>query len=350
MGQSPSHRSLLPFWTVGEATGQLSVDYVEASRLLPWLAASNAYPLAVLSYGASVPNQLACPIITLDLPQLEGSPTLEVWSSRNPVRTCHESGLSIAISGDMLAGFLQFDEEPGTDLDITTCLAYRRLLRQIRELGFPYLWRLWNYFPRINDDRSGLERYRQFCVGRHQTLTESLADFPASLPAGTAIGTASGPLQICFLAGVHSVTHFENPRQVNAYEYPPHYGPRSPSFARATLRRYDDGAQLFIAGTASVVGHASQHPGLPEEQTRETVNNLRALIEHVDHLIEKNGPGAPPRGIYKIYVRDAAQLFSIRNALRDPLLISSRLLFLQGELCRQELLVEIEGLITSDRP
>ncbi len=134
---------------------------------------------------------------------------------------------------------------------------------------------------------------------------------------------------------------------MNAYEYPKDYGPRSPSFARATLCSSESVPQLFIAGTASVVGHTSRHVGCPIEQTQEIVHNLRTLIEHADS-VELKGIGPSHRAIYKVYVRNPDQLLSIRQALRDPLLNSSPVLLLQGDLCRRELLVEIEGLVTSD--
>jgi chorismate lyase/3-hydroxybenzoate synthase len=134
---------------------------------------------------------------------------------------------------------------------------------------------------------------------------------------------------------------------MNAYEYPRDYGPRSPSFARATFCSSESGPQLFIAGTASVVGHTSRHVGCPKEQTQEIVHNLRTLIEHAGNM-EPRGIGTSHRAIYKVYVRNPDQLLSIRQTLRDPLLNSSPTLLLQGDLCRQELLVEIEGLVTSD--
>ena len=116
-------------------------------------------------------------------------------------------------------------------------------------------------------------------MGRHQALAHRLPDFPASLPAGTAVGTQRGALQIYFLAGAHPATHLGNPRQINAYDYPKIYGPHSPSFARATLCRSEGTTQLFISGTASVVGHQSQHEGRVDMQALETVTNLHALIE-----------------------------------------------------------------------
>ncbi len=323
------------------------LTYVETSKLTTWLAASGTHPLAIISFGQAIPRTISCPTLHLDLAQLEGHPLLEVWTSNQPVTTLQKNECSLAMSGDVLVGAISLDEKAEATLDVTTELAYRQLLHHMRELGFPYLWRVWNFFPDINEEEDGLERYRRFCMGRHQALEASLQNFPSVLPAGTAVGTRSGPLQIYFLAGAHPAAHLGNPRQMNAYEYPKDYGPQSPSFARATLCGSENGPQLFIAGTASVVGHASRHAGCPKEQTQEMVHNLRTLIEHADRM-EPKGIGTSQRAIYKVYVRNPDQLLSIRQALRDPLLNSSPILLLQGDLCRRELLVEIEGLVTSD--
>lgn len=348
MGISQAQRSFPSGHPVSEAAARLEVTYIEVSTLDSWFAAANTHPLAVISFGWPLPAQYACLLMTLDLPQLDGPPMVEVWSSDQPVRTQQINGLTVAMSGDLLMGSICVDEQPGISLEATACAAYRQLLRQLRELGYPHLWRIWNYFPHINEESQGLERYRQFCVGRYQALVEFLPDFPESLPAGTAVGTRSGPLQIYVLAGMHPATHLGNPRQLNAYEYPDTYGPRSPSFARATFYRSETRSQLYIAGMASVVGHTSRHVGLPEEQTRETMQNLRSLLGHAEGAMQMHFTSAQSAALYKVYVRNAAHLAKVREALRNGPLASEQVLFLQGELCRKELLVEIEGLITSD--
>ncbi len=347
MRPSQTQRSYAAGHHTPEATVRPRLTYVETAKLTAWLATSGTHPLAIISFGQAIPRTISCPTIRLDLRQLEGHPLLEVWTSDQPVTTLQKNGCSFAMSGDVLAGAISLDEKAGATLDVTTELAYRQLLHDTRELGFPYLWRVWNFFPDINEEEAGLERYRRFCVGRHQAVEASLQDFPSALPAGTAVGTRSGPLQIYFLAGARPASHLGNPRQMNPYEYPREYGPRSPAFARATLCGSESGPQLFIAGTASVVGHASRHADRPKEQTQEMVHNLRTLIAYADSM-EPRGIRTSHRAIYKVYVRNPDQLISVRQALRDPLLSSSQILLLQGDLCRRELLVEIEGLVTSD--
>ncbi|HET7909158.1 MAG TPA: hypothetical protein VFL19_00495, partial [Nitrospira sp.] len=278
---------------------------------------------------------------------LEGPRRCEVWSSDQPVRLHQDGGVSAAVSGDLLFGSITAHEDGTTPLDRITEKAYRQLLRFLHDSGFAHLWRIWNYFPNINEQEAGLERYRLFCMGRHHALAEALPGFPGSLPAGTAVGTKRGPLQIYFLAGAHAATHMGNPRQVNAYDYPKTYGPHSPSFARASLCRSDSAMHLLISGTASVVGHESRHVGLADMQALETVTNLRALIEYARAANPSFGFGTKFQSVFKVYLRSSDHLDIVRDILQARFFLSSHLLYIQGDLCRRELLVEIEGLMTA---
>jgi chorismate lyase/3-hydroxybenzoate synthase len=253
------------------------------------------------------------------------------------------------MNDEVLFGALQLEESPGTMLDILAYTAYRRLLAQARALGYPHLLRLWNYFPQINRESDGLERYQRFCAGRHQALAENLSGFPRSLPAGTAVGTMSGPLKIHFLAAKLPGTHVENPRQVRAYEYPPIYGPSSPSFARATLQPSISGSHLLISGTASVVGHASEHIGDPHKQTVEIIHNLNALITQSEQLHGVTRGQWCAQALFKIYIRHPEHFATIRDILKEQLPFHTQVLFLQGEMCRSELLLEIEGILSQEK-
>jgi len=330
----------------------LRTGYVETARLETLLKASPSNFLGIVRYDRSPgePRSLgACPVVCLDLPQFNGPPLAEVWTSTLSVTYHQAEGIHCAMNDEMLFGALQLEESPGTLLDIVTYTAYRRLLVQARALGYPHLLRVWNYFPHINLESGGLERYQRFCAGRHQALAEGLSDFPRTLPAGTAVGTMSGPLKIHFLAARQPGTHVENPRQVSAYEYPRVYGPRSPSFARATLQPSISGSHLLIAGTASVVGYVSEHIGEPHKQTLEIIHNLNALITHTEQLYGVTRGQWYGQALFKIYIRHPEHFATVSDILKEQLPSHTQVLYLQGEMCRSELLLEIEGILGQEK-
>jgi chorismate lyase / 3-hydroxybenzoate synthase len=328
--------------------------------------------LAEIRYGASNGRNRAAshPVIELDLPLLAGSLVTERWTTNAPLTCLHKAcldtggldtgGMRLAMNGYVLFGHLPAIESPGDSLDALVYRGYRAVLGETRALGYPHLLRVWNYFPGINREQGGLERYQQFCLGRYRAFAElssdlRQSDFRRHLPAATAIGTRSGPVQIYFLAGKTHGLHIENPRQVSAYKYPPLYGPRSPSFARATL--YDAGQEqrLFIAGTSSIVGHASRHPGDPYRQSVETVRNIETVIATARSL--RDGAGRPiglPTGetqaLIKVYVRHPEDFPVVQTAFNEHLRFPARCLYLSGAICRANLLVEAEAVIEGGKP
>jgi len=328
------------------------IAYVETTRLEALLKSSPSKVLGVVRHDRSdeEPDSFgACPVVYLDLPQFNEPPLAEVWMSNLPVIYHQAEGIHCALNDEVLFGVVQLEERPGTLLDSVTYNAYRRLLVHARALGYPHLLRVWNYFPQINRESSGLERYQRFCAGRHQALAENLSGFPRTLPAGTAIGTMSGPLTIHFLAARRPGTHVENPRQVRAYEYPPIYGPSSPSFARATLQPSISGSQLLISGTASVVGHVSAHIGDPGKQTLEIIHNLNALIVQTEQLHGVTRGQWCGQALFKIYIRHPAHFATICAILKEQLFSHAQVLYLRGEMCRRELLLEIEGILSQEK-
>ena len=126
------------------------MGYVETARLDSLLKASPSNFLGVVRHDRSSgePSGLgACPVVCLDMPQFNGPPLAEVWTSTLSVTYHQAEGIHCAMNDEVLFGALQLEERPGTLLDILTYTAYRRLLVQARALGYPHLLRVWNYFP-----------------------------------------------------------------------------------------------------------------------------------------------------------------------------------------------------------
>jgi hypothetical protein len=172
-------------------------------------------------------------------------------------------------------------------------------------------------------------------------------------PAACALGTRGGPLRVSFLAGRFAPLAIENPRQVSAYRYPPSYGPRSPTFSRAALADVGAGRRaLFISGTASIVGHETLHAGDVRRQTQESLANIRVLREIA---AQRAGRAFRPDELaYTVYVRHRDDLAGVREAFEREVGVASRAareaLYLQADVCREALLVEIEahGFVATD--
>ena len=130
----------------------------------------------------------------------------------------------------------------------------------------------------------------------------------------------------------------ENPRQVNAWRYPREYGPTPPTFARGMTT---PAGQLLISGTAAVVGSASRHHDDVAAQLDETLTNVESLIRTAGTNGAK-GPG--PGSVLKVYVRDANDAPLVVAKLSEAMHDADGILVLRGDICRRELLVEIDGV------
>jgi chorismate lyase/3-hydroxybenzoate synthase len=101
---------------------------------------------------------------------------------------------------------------------------------------------------------------------------------------------------------------------------------------------------VLISGTASIVGHASRHPGDVRAQLAETLTNLSNVLQRAAGL----APGITPRlgaeSLLKIYLRDESLLPAVEALVREHLPAQTPLLILHADVCRAELLIEVDCL------
>jgi chorismate lyase/3-hydroxybenzoate synthase len=208
-----------------------------------------------------------------------------------------------------------------------------------------HLARIWNYVPAINEPGpAGLENYRVFCQGRSLAFEQHYGGgFKARLPSGSAVGSKSAALTVAFAACPVQPRHVENPLQVPAYDYPGEYGPRAPSFARATVVPGPDRATVFISGTAAIRGHATVAPHSTRQQLECALENLREISRACGLGPDLDEGGGSTRH-FKVYLRRAADQALVAAILEERLLTSmDRVSYLQADMCRASLLVEIEA-------
>ncbi|WP_217999619.1 hypothetical protein [Thauera butanivorans] len=275
----------------------------------------------------------------------------ECWLAFQPCIGGHDEGIAWRRAGDLLYGVIELDEAgfagaSASPLQAAAEAAYRRIFRLLDAQGLPELWRAWNYMAAINRETRGLERYRQFNIGR-QNAFDAARGAGCRIPAACALGLADGPLSIAFMAGREAIVPIENPRQISAWRYPEDYGPRSPTFSRAALA-YPPGQEvLFISGTASIVGHRTLHADDVAAQTRESLLNVLTVLEEANR-VARAGPFRAEGLSCRAYLRHAGDL-PVVDALVREMLGGAEVCYLEADVCRADLLVEIEAMALQTR-
>jgi len=229
-------------------------------------------------------------------------------------------------------------------LQRATEIAYQEIFDVLNETEHRHLIRVWNYLPEINAQAGGDERYRHFNSARQMAFRKSGRATLGTVPAACALGSPPGsPLSIYFLAARRPPKMIENPRQTSAYHYPPKFGRHSPIFSRACVWGESGSGRLFVSGTASIVGHETIHRGDVIAQTRETMVNIGALLEEANRIV---GAGHYSlNGLkLKVYVRKPSDLPAIEATLSELLSPAASIVYLQADVCREDLLVEIEAV------
>ncbi|BBP02124.1 hypothetical protein [Sulfuriferula nivalis] len=326
----------------------LQNEYLPYAELQQQPAEWWAQVLGVVCFGEQLPVVNGAVLSVTLPPLLTAGAICEVWQSAAPVTSGQEGNIQYRCNDEFVFGVVTLEEadfsgdESSSALQLAAALAYRQIVSLLDTLRFPHVVRFWNYMSDINGHSHGLERYRQFNVGRQAGLLAQGRSVTGGLPAACALGASAGPLSIAFLAGKVAPIAIENPRQLNACAYPPVYGPRSPTFSRAALLPWSGGACLFISGTASIVGHESLHLGNVVAQTQEALENIAAVLEVANRQLACGRFDLRDLH-YTVYVKHAADLDKVRAVLNAVAGTDIQVIYLQADVCRQELLVEIEA-------
>lgn len=236
--------------------------------------------------------------------------------------------------------------------------AYRAIFTQLAAHPGLRAVRLWAFLPGIHVDLGGgLDRYMAFNLGRHEAFAAHFGA-PAfqrgAIPTASAVGVPGATFHLHCLAVDEVGTAIENPRQVPAYRYSQRFGPRPPSFARATLLTASAAQPLLlVGGTASITGEDSHHTGDVAAQMRETLLNLASVIAaSEDRRIpatdaDVDGLLARYHDLRVYYPRPADR--AVLAAMLTPRVSRHcHIDLVPATLCRAELLVEIEGVAFPD--
>ncbi len=221
-------------------------------------------------------------------------------------------------------------------------------------LGFEHLLRQWNYIDNITgvSQREGLEyqHYQEFNEVRAKWYNER--GLTNNYPAATGIGTIGGGVIIeGIAAGLNSeyqVLPIANPRQEDAHSYSKAKlvgsGASSvPLFERAKIITRQKNGYIWVSGTAAIRGEDSVSGNIAD-QTRVTCDNIDELISNKNLLttgIELQNFTVDPVYI-RAYVKHSEDGIYVKEYIKQryPDALTH---VLKADICREELLVEVEG-------
>jgi chorismate lyase/3-hydroxybenzoate synthase len=298
--------------------------------------------LTAVVFGARTPCPADPRCLRIDLEPLAGTAHSEVWRGCGPVHLGTSGPIRHVDDGEHFAGWLSLEERRFGGLLEATEAAYLAILGVHADSPYRHVFRIWNFIDAINEGEGDEERYRQFCLGRARAFAASRGGPPGiGYPAASAVGKQgqARSLQVCWFAMREPGHAIENPRQVSAFHYPRRYGPAAPSFSRAMIAPDNT---LYVSGTASILGHASVHPNDPAAQLDETVINLEVLLQRAlaSQRLRQGKLGA--NSLVKVYLRHAKDAALVERGLRAHFGDQVPLLIVAADICRSELVLEIE--------
>ncbi len=290
-------------------------------------------------------NDLLGPNRTPPTVTAESTPTLSNPSTLSVSQGARFVLISSVVSNSVSLGASEFEKSVEQ--------AYLAINNQLQSLGDKHPVRFWNFIPKIHEPMGNeLDRYMVFNAGRFNAFSQWYDLDPRKgelLPTATGVGHTGLDLVVHCLAGDEPGNAVENPRQRPAYQYSQRFGPIPPCFARATVMPHGDkgAALILVGGTASVRGEESQHIDNPEAQVHETLENLSALIARAQQ--GSNGYAGLATGLdqmieVRVYYKHPSDAAAIETMIRNAFKPTAQIEMFQAELCRQDLLVEIEGI------
>ena len=243
---------------------------------------------------------------------------------------------------------------------------FERTSRQLALRGFSYdqIIRTWLYLGDIVGPEGETQRYKE--LNRARTDFYKDLRFGADLippqwdrtvfPASTGIGTEGNDVVMSSMALISyrndlTILPLENPQQTSSFDYGTEFGRKSPKFARAMAIVGGGLATTFVSGTASITESKTQFVGDVEGQTRQTLDNIAALIGE-DNFRQHGMPGfgatLKDLGLARVYIKRQED-YAKAKAVCEERFGDLPTIYAVADICRPELLVEIEGIAFSYR-
>ncbi|MCC8132346.1 MAG: endoribonuclease L-PSP [Tannerellaceae bacterium] len=219
---------------------------------------------------------------------------------------------------------------------------FNRIGKLLHEENFPVhsIVRQWNYIERITDFEGENQHYQSFNNARSDFYTGDL--WPQGYPAATGIGTNLGGILVDLDAAVFTspegfVTPIDNKLQVAAHAYSgqvlaeAQHKKATPKFERAKSITAGSDRLVYISGTAAIRGEESLTGVGLDRQLHITMENIAQLTGNAEIRM------------LRVYLKEKKN-YSRSKKLMESYGFSIPVSYMWADVCRDELLIEIEGI------
>lgn len=305
---------------------------------------------------AQLPEQGA---LMVEIIYMEGLKTGELIFKQNEVGSwlvVQRGSMKIVVASDLC------QDSQSRDILQQSIRAFEQLQAILLQEGMEFsdIIRQWNYIEQItaeiSNDNAFSQHYQIFNDVR--SMYYQRADFGNGFPAATGIGMDHGGIIVDFMAAKFTndslVVGLKNPVQLDAYHYSKQvlaenhaladFCQTTPKFERAKAIITPEGKWIFVSGTAAITGEESMAESSVEHQTGLTIQNILHLIS-LENL-NTHGIHSVTRvklhylRAYVKYKQDIPMVLDICKKHFPDIPIAC----VVADVCRPELLVEIEGL------
>lgn len=293
-----------------------------------------------------------------------GGLAIEVYTldAKAEIKFEEKEGVCYGLTGNDNESMLFIEGIPASDFSDSVRLQSEEVFDKLDTILSAYgfevddIVRQWNYIGSIVAHREGKQNYQEFNDAR--TRYYARGRWSNGYPAATGIG-ASGD---CIIVGgiafkkrnEKGIYPIDNPLQVAAYVYSKsvlidddkNAMKSTPKFERAKLIETERGACCFVSGTAAIRGEESIDATSVTQQTIKTIENIQYLVSK-ENLVRF---GAKPYdlnyAILQVFVKNAEDYDAVR-AVVEKCYPQVPTIYTVADVCRRELLVEIEGILTT---
>lgn len=268
-----------------------------------------------------------------------------IISDRTTVKQLYTQG----IVADFLSGSIRRQSD-----DVLSTL---ESILELEQMPIDSIIRQWNYIEQITKITGDTQHYQDFNDARSHFYAKS--QWRTGYPAATGIGTDFGGIMVevdCEMLRSTSekIVPLDNPLQIAAHKYSQQVliGEVDPSFKIKTTPKFErakafvlyDCAKIYISGTAAIRGEESLTDVSIEQQTIITLENIEYLISKKN--LANYGVSVrnePIIRVFRVYLKYSKDMDAARAIIeqRYPYLPT---IYVLTDVCRDELLIEIEGV------